>query len=172
MITTQDIIWIIELLHKNGIFIWLTGGWGIDALLGYQTRDHKDLDILLLREDIVGVNEILKKAGYHLKELWSENRKVIDKQGNQIDTAFVLHDSSGREIDIHAFHYEGEQVIPDWDDTEGIQITKAGLEHTGSIAGVKVCCVSPQLQFLFHTGYTLPDYQVQDMRLLKEKYSK
>jgi len=170
MITTQDIIWIIELLHKNGILIWLTGGWGIDALLGYQNRDHKDLDILLQRDDLQKANCLFINNGYFIKEIWSENHPIIDQFGNQIDTAFVLHDSSGREIDIHAFHYEGEQVIPDWDDTEGIQITKAGLEHTGSIAGVQVCCVSPQLQFLFHTGYTLPDYQVQDLQLLKEKY--
>ena len=27
--------------------VWLMGGWGIDALLGRQTRRHHDLDVLV-----------------------------------------------------------------------------------------------------------------------------
>jgi lincosamide nucleotidyltransferase A/C/D/E len=148
----------------------LVGGWGIDALLGRQTREHKDLDILLLRDDIVRGNELLEKAGYQLKELWSENCQVIDKQGITIDTAYVLHNAEGFEIDVHAFHFIEDQVIPDWDDTEGFQITKASLDYNGSIADVQVRCISAQLQFLFQTGYAMLDYQVQDMRMVNEKY--
>ncbi len=169
MITQEDAIQILQLLESNDIPVWLVGGWGIDALLGRQTREHKDLDILLLRDDVVRVNEVLIKTGYHLKELWSENRQVIDNHGNKIDMAFVLHNAEGFEIDAHAFHFEGDQVIPDWEDSEGFHITRAGLDHTGFIAGVKVRCISAQLQLLFHTGYTPPDYQVQDIRLLREK---
>ena len=170
MLKPQDAIQIIRFLESKDIPVWLVGGWGIDALLGRQTREHKDLDILLLRDDVVRVNELLKKTGYHLKELWSENRQVIDIVGNLIDTAYVLHNAEGFEIDVHAFHFEGDQVIQDWQDSEGFQITRAGLDHKGSIAGVQVHCISAQLQFLFHKGYAMPDYQVEDMRLLNEKY--
>jgi len=34
-------------LRALGIEIWLDGGWGVDALLGEQTRPHKDLDIVV-----------------------------------------------------------------------------------------------------------------------------
>ena len=170
MITKEDVIQIVDFLKTNGIHIWLTGGWGIDTLLGQQTRDHKDLDILVQRDDLQKTTHLFNTNGYSLKEIWSENRPVIDRYGNQIDTAFVLNDESGREIDLHTFHFEGDQVIPDWEDSEGFHITRSGLDHTGSIAGVQVRCISAQSQFLLHTGYSLPDYQVQDMQLLKEKY--
>ncbi|MGH8515394.1 MAG: nucleotidyltransferase domain-containing protein [Gammaproteobacteria bacterium] len=33
----------------------MVGGWGIDALLGAQTRPHKDLDLLIRLEDVAKV---------------------------------------------------------------------------------------------------------------------
>jgi lincosamide nucleotidyltransferase A/C/D/E len=30
-------------LDRVGVRIWLDGGWGVDALLGVQKRDQKDL---------------------------------------------------------------------------------------------------------------------------------
>ena len=170
MIKPEDAIQIIRLLESKDIPVWLVGGWGIDALLGRQTREHKDLDILLLRDDVVRANEMLEKNGYHLKELWSENLQVIDMAGNMIDSAYVLHNTEGFEIDVHTFHFEGVHIIPDWEDSEGFQITRAELDHNGTIAGVQVRCISAQLQFLFHSGYPIPDYQVQDLRFLREKF--
>lgn len=32
---------ILRLLEAAGIAVWLDGGWGVDALLGRQTRSHK-----------------------------------------------------------------------------------------------------------------------------------
>jgi lincosamide nucleotidyltransferase A/C/D/E len=170
MVKPEDAIQIIHLLESNDIPVWLVGGWGIDSMLGRQTREHKDLDILLQRDDLQKAKHLLENVGYSLKEIWSENNPVFDFHGNQIDTAFVLQDASSREIDLHAFHLEGGQVIPDWEDSEGHQITKAQLDHQGMINGISVRCISQQLQFLFHAGYDLPDYQIQDIRLLNEKY--
>ena len=48
MVTAEEVIEIYNKLLANNIQIWLTGGWGIDALLGEQTRDHKDLDAIML----------------------------------------------------------------------------------------------------------------------------
>jgi lincosamide nucleotidyltransferase A/C/D/E len=42
MVSAQDVISIYQRLMAAGIQVWLTGGWGIDALLGEQTRPHKD----------------------------------------------------------------------------------------------------------------------------------
>ena len=40
MVRAQDAINIYQTLTRNDIPIWLTGGWGIDALLREQTRPH------------------------------------------------------------------------------------------------------------------------------------
>jgi len=89
MVRTEDVICIYERLLTNGIQVWLTGGWGIDALLGGQTRPHKDIDVIMLLDDVVRMGELLNCDGYGLKELWSENRWAIDSQGIETATAFV-----------------------------------------------------------------------------------
>jgi hypothetical protein len=33
-------------LEAEGIDVWLDGGWGVDALLGQETREHDDLDLV------------------------------------------------------------------------------------------------------------------------------
>ncbi len=44
-IRLDDVIEISDALNAAGVGWWLTGGWGIDALLGSQTRPHEDVDI-------------------------------------------------------------------------------------------------------------------------------
>src|SRR5512135_1892738 len=99
MITPEEVIYLYQLLESHGIQVWLTGGWGIDALLGENTRPHKDLDIFLLVEDVIPMNTLLAAEGYELKELWSENLQTIDSKGNVVETGYVLSDSQGRELD-------------------------------------------------------------------------
>src|SRR4051794_21469752 len=36
-------------LEAAGVRCWLAGGWGVDALVGRQTRVHRDLDLVLDR---------------------------------------------------------------------------------------------------------------------------
>ena len=41
----QTLLAVVGLLEADGIDVWLDGGWGVDALLGQQTREHDDLDL-------------------------------------------------------------------------------------------------------------------------------
>lgn len=34
-------------MDTAGLRTWVAGGWGVDALLGRQTRVHRDLDLAL-----------------------------------------------------------------------------------------------------------------------------
>jgi len=171
MVRAEDVIRIYRKLSANNIQVWLTGGWGIDALLREQTRPHKDLDIIMLLDDIVRMRELLADAGYGLKELWSENRWDVDAQGTETPTAFVLQDSDGREIDAHAMCIdERGRGIPAWANDEGLVFTRKDLAGEGSIAGFTVRCLSPEMQGLCHTGYDLPIVQLRDMELLHERF--
>ena len=171
MVHSEDVISIYQCLLTNGIQVWLTGGWGIDALLGEQTRPHKDLDVILLLDDIVRMRELLGRGGYGLKELWSENRWVIDTHGNKITTAFVLQDSEGREFDAHAMRLDDlGNGVPEWEGAEGFIFKKEDLAGEGVIAGFAVQCITPEMQVLCHTGYELPEKQLRDLDLLYEKF--
>jgi hypothetical protein len=45
--SAKDAIALYSLSEKEGIKVWIDGGWAVDALLGRQTRNHADLDIAL-----------------------------------------------------------------------------------------------------------------------------
>jgi lincosamide nucleotidyltransferase A/C/D/E len=171
MVSAQDAIRIYKLLSTSGIQVWLTGGWGMDALLGEQTRPHKDLDVIVLFDDLDRLGELLSREGFSLKELWSENRWVSDAQGAETATAFVLHDPDGREIDVHALRLDDQgDGVPVWD-SEGFSFKKQDLAGEGVIAGFAVRCLTPEAQVERHTGYELPDQQRGDLELLHKKYS-
>lgn len=171
MVHAEDAIRIYKLLSANDIQVWLTGGWGIDALLGKQTRPHKDLDVIVLFDDLARLGELLSREGFSLKELWSENCWVSDAQGAETATAFVLHDPDGREIDVHAIRLNDQgNGIPVWD-SEGFSFKKQDLAGEGKIAGLAVRCLTPETQVECHTGYELPDQQRGDLELLHKKYS-
>jgi lincosamide nucleotidyltransferase A/C/D/E len=44
-LTSIDVIDLYATLENLGVEIWIDGGWGVDALLGEQSRPHQDLDI-------------------------------------------------------------------------------------------------------------------------------
>lgn len=50
--TADDVLEIIGRLDAAGVRWWVHGGWGMDALLGKETRPHDDLDLAVPRADI------------------------------------------------------------------------------------------------------------------------
>jgi len=171
MISAEDVIYLYHRLLDHNIRIWLVGGWGIDALLGEQTRPHKDLDVIMLVDDVGRMCELLSHDGYQFGYLWEENLWAIDTHGVKTATAFVLQDSEGRELDAHAMRLDAEgNGIPAWD-AEGRILKRQDLAGEGMVAGVLVPCFTPEMQMACHTGYELPDKQVLDLELLHKKFS-
>lgn len=170
MVRAEDVISIYQSLSDNSIQVWLTGGWGIDALLQEQTRPHKDLDVIVLVDDVVRMRDLLGRDGYGLKELWSENSWVVDSHGAEIPTAFVLQHSEGREIDVHAMRLDDRgNGLPAWA-AEGLVFRGEDLAGEGVITGLAVRCISPEMQVLCHTGYDLPHEQLRDLELLQDRF--
>lgn len=171
MVTSEDVINIYKRFTDQGIRIWLTGGWGIDALLGKQTRQHKDLDVLMLVDDVAPMQERLAREGYQLKELWSENLWTVDTKGGKTDTAFVLRDPEGRELDVHAMRLDDQgNALPAWNVDAGFFFKPHDLAGMGTIDGYPVSCQSAENQIACHTGYLLPDYQWNDLAQLAAKF--
>ena len=50
--SSQDVVELYGALERLGIRIWIDGGWGVDALLGKQSRAHQDLDIAIQQRDL------------------------------------------------------------------------------------------------------------------------
>jgi len=157
---------IYQLLLEHNIDAWLQGGWGVDALLGRQTRDHKDLDLLINVDDVARLLELLEARGFQLKYAWEENRWIV-ADGRSLPTAFVSGHQDGRELDFHAARFNDRGVgVPAWN-AERV-FSPEDVAGQGVVNGVPVRCYSAEMQMRTHVGYELPSFQVDDLRLLHE----
>ena len=149
----------------------LMGGWGVDALLGRQTREHKDLDVLVQRGDLRAVLAVLTAEGFRRAYGWEENRP-LDDDGDcaGADSAFVVEDDAGRAVDIHVFDYAEGRIRPLWAAAESLAAAEtfsaADLDGTGTIGGRAVRCLSAHAQLRLHAGYDLPPAHERDAALL------
>ncbi len=48
---SSDVLEVLGLLEAVGIPVWIGGGWGVDALVGQETRSHEDVDIAVPASD-------------------------------------------------------------------------------------------------------------------------
>lgn len=164
MLSARDAVALCELLEQRSIHYWVVGGWGVDALLGRETRPHKDLDLLLALGDLPRLWRLLGEHGFTQKWLWEENRWV-EIDGDRWPTAFVLADDQGRELDVHVVDVAPDGAL--------VQLygdhwpLPASISAQGTIDGTVVSCVSREAQLAMHSGYTLPDTHLRDMELLR-----
>lgn len=61
----ESFLLIIDLLNELQIKYWVEGGWGIDLLLGKQTREHRDIDIDFDASDESVLMEKLLEHGFN-----------------------------------------------------------------------------------------------------------
>jgi lincosamide nucleotidyltransferase A/C/D/E len=156
LIDGEDVIEILERLDAR-VAVWIDGGWGIDALVGEQTRPHDDLDLVI---DIMQVDHAivaLAASGFALSE-------------DERPTRFVMRDERDRRVDFHPIRRDadggGWQAQPDGSE---FRYTPEGLSGTGTIAGRCVRCLSAEFQVVCHLAYEPDADDVHDMRLLRDR---
>ena len=175
----EDVVELYTVLLEHGVQLWLDGGWGVDALLGQQTRPHKDLDAFVAFAALSALTAVLSERGFTLKQIWQENRwrehadpvRLIGRgePGGEVATAFVLHDARGRELDIHVLEVDTHgSPTPLWDCD--LAFLPDALQSQGIIAGVPLRCLSAAMHMRTHTGYELQDKDKQDLRHLHERF--
>lgn len=147
-------IQLLQLFEENGIAVCVDGGWGVDALLGEQTRSHADLDIALQHKDVPQLRGLLEAHGY----------KDVPRDDTR-DCNFVMGDDKGHEVDIHSYTFDaqGKNVF-------GVEYPLASLTGTGSIQGYQVKCISAEWQVKFHSGYELDEDDYHDVCALCERF--
>jgi lincosamide nucleotidyltransferase A/C/D/E len=62
--TAADVTELLDRLRDEDIDVWIDGGWGVDALLGEQTRLHEDLDIVVQMKYLSKLRNLLEARGY------------------------------------------------------------------------------------------------------------
>lgn len=154
----QSLLQVVDVLERDGIDVWIDGGWGVDALLGEATREHDDLDLVAELRDSDRIVELLRAIGYELV-------------AGRPPKSFVLVDAAGRQVDVHpvTFDAEGGGVYEMDGGREWVYPTE-GFSGRGSVAGRPVRCLSPQVQVLVHAGYELGEKDYRELYLLRERF--
>ena len=93
MITEKDAIDLINLAESLGITVFLDGGWGVDALLGRQTREHQDIDLFVEETQAARFIRALHQQGFkertvdlHLFTYTSDGEIVFEGETYPADT--------------------------------------------------------------------------------------
>jgi lincosamide nucleotidyltransferase A/C/D/E len=130
----------------------------VDALVGKQTRDHKDIDIVIRQSDGPRLDEVLGGAGYRLVE-----------GGRPFN--YVMTDRGGREIDVHSvvFDADGNGLYGPGADP-GDMYPAGSLDGEGTIGDRQVGCVAPKFLVAFHTGYEIKESDVHDVYALHRRF--
>jgi lincosamide nucleotidyltransferase A/C/D/E len=60
----DDVLSVARCLEAAGLEFWFDGGWGVDAVLGRQTREHGDLDLVVSHGDVGRAEQALRPLDY------------------------------------------------------------------------------------------------------------
>jgi len=157
--TAKALVVLLKVFEEASLEVWLDGGWAVDAVLGKQTRPHKDMDIIVRVSDLPKLRDALESRGFSVR------------QGGR-EFNFVLADGNGLEIDVHAivFDSNGDGIYRMENGSDWI-FPASGFEGRGVVRGINVRCLSPEVQVLCHAyGYTPTEKDFKDMELLQARF--
>ncbi len=141
---------LLDAFAAAGATSWVAGGWGVDALIGHQTRRHYDLDLVV--SDTSGnlelMEQVLTRAGFR-----PGVREV--NPGLAMPLRHAWQDDNGYCVEVMPVTF-GKPPFA------GREPLFAG----GVIGGHAVPCLSARLQVTLHAGYETRDVDVADMRAL------
>ena len=148
------VVELMQLFDQQGIEVVVDGGWGVDALLGEQTRSHGDLDIALQHKDVPKLRALLEARGY----------RDVSRDDTR-DCNFVMGDDQGHEVDFHSYTFDAHGKL-----VFGVEYPFESLAGTGSIQGYRVKCIAAGWMVKFHSGYELDENDYRDVSALCERF--
>jgi lincosamide nucleotidyltransferase A/C/D/E len=148
------------LLEGHEIDVWLNGGWGVDALLGHQTREHQDLDITISAAERLAYMAAMEAEGFRTYR--------VDNDFN-----WVLIDGRGRLVDVHLVDFSETLVTEagvSMYGPAGLPFEVGSLDGRGTVAGKSVKCETAEFQVRGHTTYTPDETDYRDVLALCQAF--
>ncbi len=151
MINKEDTVDLLKIAEHIGVEVWIDGGWGVDALVGYQTRPHNDIDIFIQKKDAAAFTGMLYSKGY---------RETPMEYTSEAHTAWC--DDYDRIVDLHLFEFEEEGTLRFENEIYSSEI----LTGKGIIGTMSVNCLTAEAQLQYHQGYDYDENDKKDVLLL------
>jgi lincosamide nucleotidyltransferase A/C/D/E len=146
---------LLKKISERTIEVWITGGWGVDALVGRQTRPHGDIDLFVQWKDDNAVTDLLRSDGF------VETTVEFTTEGH---TAWIAAD--GRVVDLHLFEFTPDGMVHFLEWTYPASL----LDARGTIGGMEVRCLTANAQLTYHQGYEHDENDMRDVLLLCETF--
>lgn len=129
-----------------------------DALLGEQTREHRDLDLMHRAEQERTVSGALRAAGFA-------------ERLDQRSVRFVFGTPNDRELDLHPLEFApGGSALQSFFTPGSPFRYPADAFASGTVAGAAVPCLSAAQQVYFHQGYEPAAHDLRDMARLRRRF--
>jgi lincosamide nucleotidyltransferase A/C/D/E len=144
---------VLDPLTDAGVRWWLAGGWGVAALLGRQTREHRDVDLAVDADDLAACRQVLAELGYRPETDWLPVRVELRAPGDRwVDVHPVVFDATGhgRQAGFDGAHFD---YPPE-------------AFANGTLDGRPVTCLSVRQQLAFHAGYQPRPQDAHDIAIL------
>jgi len=158
--TADDAVELLELLGEHEVEAVVGGSWGVDALLGRQTREHSDLDLWLPAEHLERLFVAFAASGVDRIFPWPGDRPWN----------FVLHDGAVRRVDLHLYEIRTDGSLHYGSALAGERFPAAALGGAGTVSGVSVRCEAAEWSLRWHTGYPPRDADRHDVLLLCDRF--
>jgi lincosamide nucleotidyltransferase A/C/D/E len=139
---------------------WLAGGWGLDALVGSETRHHGDLDFVLVHfhQNLPRLATLLTNLGYQRKKplggtIWFPDAEVFeDNQSHHIEVLNVNWSLVASRTGPTGPTPPLESPSAEDPDRVAPQLLEQ-FTTSGVLEGVSLPVLSVTAQSLFHLGY-------------------
>ena len=160
--SATDVLDVLDTLERGGVPCWLVGGWGVDALVGRQTRRHPDVDVAIDRRFLASALSALAATGFQtvhhdLLPAWMP-RLIILRDARRrwvelmpVDVPEPAPGEDGRPESMR-FRYDDDSIT------------------TGTVGGRSVRCLAAPVQLLFHSKYAPRANDRHDVRVLTERF--
>lgn len=152
-IEAADVIAVLDVLAMPELRV--DGGWGVDALVGRQTRPHEDLDLVIAVADVAPAIDAVQQVGFALDEdLRPVSFTMCTQGGGKVDFHPVTWDQAGS--GIQAQPNDSSRTYP-----------AEEFRGVGQVAGRPVRCLTADVQILCHAGYPLDAGDLRDLEILR-----
>lgn len=149
----DEVLAIVDALRAEKVRLWVLGGWGVDALVGHQTRQHRDLDLLVDAARLEESLSILAVLGYEVETDWLPVRVEVVAQGRGWVDAHPVRlaaDGSGVQAGLNGSSFDYPR----------------DCFRIGRLGNREVPCLTAGHQRLLHTGYEPRAEDLHDLQML------
>ncbi len=140
-------------LERAGVGYWVAGGWGVAALVGRQTREHRDLDLAVDTRGLAQCLDALEGLGYVRETDWLPVRVEYAAAGRgwvDVHPVEIFAEGHGRQRGMGGHDF----VYP------------ASCWAVDRLGGRRAPCLSAEQQRVFHSGYAPRPEDVHDLAQL------